>query len=231
MAGLGDLFHHVALAVLPGAVLDRVLGIFAGPEAEAVVMLAGEHDAPQPGSLDRADDLVGVEIGGVEDLLRLIAVAPFAIGERIDREVEEGVAFYLMPGELPGGWNRAKGGRRFGRGKQAAKQERNQGGKATGFHGGPPEDVVEEADCFRPRAFQSNCLAVSSQPSCGGCRRNVVWRKSGRRAVVGGGWNTEVPILRAIAAAMPLAYVAKRRPAAKGRPRRGGRLWTARVLR
>ena len=81
-------------------------------------MLAGEHHAPQPGLLDRADDLVGVEIGGVEDLFRLIAVAPFTIGERIDREVEEGVSLQLVPGQLPGGRNRAIGGRRLGRGKQ-----------------------------------------------------------------------------------------------------------------
>ena len=65
-------------------------------------MFARQHDAPQPGLLDGADDLLGVEIGRVEDLLRLIAVAPFAIGERVDREVEEGIAFQLVPGELSG---------------------------------------------------------------------------------------------------------------------------------
>ncbi len=80
-------------------------------------MLAGEHHAPQPGLLDRADDLVGVEIGGVEDLFRLIAVAPFPIGEGIDGEVDEGILLELVPGQLPGDGNRAISGRRLGRGQ------------------------------------------------------------------------------------------------------------------
>ena len=67
-AGVGNLLDHVALAAPPRAVLDRVLGVLAGPEAEAVVVLAGEHQPAHAGLLGRADDLVGVEIGGVEDL-------------------------------------------------------------------------------------------------------------------------------------------------------------------
>ena len=100
-AGVGNLADHVAVPPVPGAVLDRVLGVLAGPQAETVVMLAGEHQPAQAGRLGRADDLVGVEIGGIEDLLRFVAEAPFPVGKRVHAEMQEAINLPVMPGELP----------------------------------------------------------------------------------------------------------------------------------
>ena len=69
-AGLGAFFDNVALY---GRVLHRMLGIAARPQAEAVVMLGGEHQAFHAGALDRLDPLVAVEIHRVEAGLVLAA--------------------------------------------------------------------------------------------------------------------------------------------------------------
>ena len=117
-AGVGDLADHVALALFPRTVLDRMLGILAGPQAEAVVMFAGEDQPAQAARLGRADDLVGVEIGRIEDFLRFIAVAPFLVGKRIRAEMEEAINLQVVPGELPRTRHGTKGlggGRPMGR--------------------------------------------------------------------------------------------------------------------
>ena len=127
-AGVGDLPHHVALAVLPRAVLHRVLGVLARPEAEAVVVLAGEDQPAHAGLLGRADDLVGVEVGGIEDFLRLVAVAPFLVGEGVDGEVQEAVDLQVVPAELPRAGHGAIGLRRVGRVRRGAGKEENKNG-------------------------------------------------------------------------------------------------------
>ena len=82
-------------------------------------MLAGEDHAAHSGVGQRADDGVGIELFGVEQVGVFVAVAPFLVGEGVHREVEEGGEFQFMPGELPGagdgsvrrrGRNRACGG-------------------------------------------------------------------------------------------------------------------------
>ena len=63
---------------------------------ECSVYLLGQRQKPSwclqvsirprmPAAFGRADDLVGVEGGGIENRLRLVAVAPFLVGERVRR--------------------------------------------------------------------------------------------------------------------------------------------------
>src|SRR5205823_15082132 len=46
------------------------------------------------------DDLVGIEVRGMEDGRRFIAIAPFAVGECVHREMEEAVELHFVPVEL-----------------------------------------------------------------------------------------------------------------------------------
>ena len=55
------------------------------------MVLASKDQTAESGILDCADNLVGVEVRGVEKLLRFVAVAPFAISESIDAEMDEGI--------------------------------------------------------------------------------------------------------------------------------------------
>src|SRR5256885_17018466 len=79
-ARLGDLLHDVATE---RTVLDRMLGVARRPEAEAVVVLAGEDQSSHPAVARGAHDLVCVKIGGLEHLRRLVVVAPHEIRERV----------------------------------------------------------------------------------------------------------------------------------------------------
>ena len=133
-AGVGDLLHNVAFAVLPRAVLHGVLRVFARPEAEAVVVLAGEDDAAQARVVNRADDLLGVEIGRVEYRFLFVAVAPFTIGERVHREMDEGVALQLVPRQLPRRRDRAVWFGRLGGRKRSAIQREGQDSIEASFH-------------------------------------------------------------------------------------------------
>ena len=64
------------------------------------MVLAGEDDTLHARVLGGADDLVGVEVGRVEDLLALVAVAPFSIRERVHGEVQKAVELHLVPAKL-----------------------------------------------------------------------------------------------------------------------------------
>src|SRR5262249_17076415 len=108
-----DLLHHVALAALPGAVPDGVFRRFRRPEAEAVVMLAGENRAAHTARLQCGDDLIGIELRRIEDPRVFVAVTPLPVGEGVDPEVQESAGLYLMPGDLASGWQRTV---RHGRG-------------------------------------------------------------------------------------------------------------------
>jgi hypothetical protein len=63
----GDFFNDVAATVAPGAILHGVFGVFRWPQAEAVVMFAGEDQAFHSCSGCGAYDLVGVEMRWVEE--------------------------------------------------------------------------------------------------------------------------------------------------------------------
>ena len=94
-ARLGDLLHDVATE---RTVLDRMLGVPRRPQTKAVMVLAGEDQSFHPAALRCAHDLVCVKIGGIEHRRRLVAVAPLAIRERVDGEMQEPVELKLVPG-------------------------------------------------------------------------------------------------------------------------------------
>src|SRR5699024_10482417 len=85
---------------LKRAVLHAVLGVLARPQAEAVVVLRREDHALKARRLDRLDPLVAVELLRIEDRLILGALAPFAVRERVDAEMDERIALHLEPIEL-----------------------------------------------------------------------------------------------------------------------------------
>ena len=78
------------------------------------MVLAGENDFFHARRRERADNLLGVEVRGIEDLFRLITVAPFLVREGVHGEVQEGRDLQLLPLELPRAGNRAVGGGRRG---------------------------------------------------------------------------------------------------------------------
>src|ERR1043165_3167596 len=79
-----------------------MLGVARGPQAEPVMMLAREDQGLHAAMLRRLDDLIGIEGGRIEDLRRLVAVAPLAVGECIDGEMQKPVELERVPGQLPG---------------------------------------------------------------------------------------------------------------------------------
>src|SRR5436190_1411900 len=82
-AGVGDGFDDIALPVFPRGILYRMFGELRRPEAETVVMLAGQNQLLHACVTGGAGDLVGIEIGWIEDLFIFAAVAPFLIGKGI----------------------------------------------------------------------------------------------------------------------------------------------------
>src|SRR6267378_1650727 len=108
-----------------------MLGVARWPKTEAVVVLAGEdqpfHNAARRG----LNDMVGVKIAEIEDRLRLIAVAPLAVGKRVDGEMQETVELELVPGQLTGSGERGEGSRRIDT-SDRRPQPRERGARAHG---------------------------------------------------------------------------------------------------
>ena len=98
--GIRYLAHNIALSVLPWAVLDAVLGVGARPQAEAVMVLAGQNQRLHAGTFDCGDPLVGIQRIGVEQRRVFGAVAPLAVREGIHAEMGKGVKFKLLPCQL-----------------------------------------------------------------------------------------------------------------------------------
>ena len=98
--GLCQLAHHVALALFPGGVLHRVVGIRGRPHAEAAVVLGGEDDATHACLFADTSPLATVEVGGIEQLRVFIAEAPFLIGIRVQRVMDEGIHLHILPSQL-----------------------------------------------------------------------------------------------------------------------------------
>ncbi len=136
-AGVGNLAHHVPLTALPGAVLDRVLRVLRRPQAEAVVMLGREDQPLHACLLRRAHNLVGVERAGIEDRFRLIAVAPFLVGEGIHREVQKAIELQILPRPLSrAGQGAVRLGRvrRQGNARHVQADSRQQQSHCRAFH-------------------------------------------------------------------------------------------------
>ena len=62
-----DLLHDITSTVAPGAVLNRMLGVFRRPEAESVVMFASQNQAFHARRRCSPDDLIRIEIRRIED--------------------------------------------------------------------------------------------------------------------------------------------------------------------
>ena len=114
-ARLRDFTYDVALSVLVGRVLHRMLGIGAGPKAETVVVLGREDKPLEPCILDDLHQSVGIEVRGVEYRLGLVAIAPLAVGECIDGKVYECILLHTVPLQLPRRRHYAHRRRRLGR--------------------------------------------------------------------------------------------------------------------
>ena len=99
-AGIGKLTTDIALTILPRRGGNGVVRELGGPKAEAVVVLGGENGELEAGLFKGLGPLAAVEGGGIEDLGILFASAPFAIGEGVDAEVDEGRQLQLLPGHL-----------------------------------------------------------------------------------------------------------------------------------
>jgi hypothetical protein len=98
-----DLCDDVTFATFVGTPGDRMFGVATRPEAEAVMVLGGQDQLLEPTRLEGGYDLVGIEIGWVEDRGIFITRSPFAVRECVDREVYETVGFQVMPCTLPRG--------------------------------------------------------------------------------------------------------------------------------
>ena len=98
-----DLRDDVTFATFVWTPGDRMFGVAARPEAEAVMVFGGQDQLLEPTRLAAGHDLVGIEIGWVEDRGIFITRSPFAVCECIDREMYETVGFQGMPCPLPRG--------------------------------------------------------------------------------------------------------------------------------
>ena len=107
-ASRGYFLDHVTMAALPRTVLHRMLGIVTRPKAEAVVVFGRQDETLHSGLLGHRDNLIGVEGGRVEDLLVLVAITPFLVGEGVHGEVQEAIEFHLVPAKLPLGGHRTE---------------------------------------------------------------------------------------------------------------------------
>ena len=99
-AGIHELAHHVARAVAPWRGAHGVVGRPCGPEAEAVVVLGGQHHRPGAGGAGGAGPGARIERGGREEGRALSPVTPFAAGEGVDGEVHEDGDLFALPAEL-----------------------------------------------------------------------------------------------------------------------------------
>ena len=88
---------------------DRVFREAGWPEAKAIVMLAGEDQFLHARLPRDADDLAGIEVGRIENVLTLIAVAPFLAGKSIDGEMSKTDELHLLPLKLARAGHRPDG--------------------------------------------------------------------------------------------------------------------------
>ena len=110
--GVGEVAHHVALAVLPGAVRDGIVRIRRRPETEPRGVLDDELGLLEASVLERGDPLAGVEVGGIEQR-RLVdgGVAVLGSVEGVETEVQICRQLGALQGDLCRGWQRREAGR------------------------------------------------------------------------------------------------------------------------
>src|SRR5262245_16267595 len=77
-----------------------------GPETESIVVLRGEDHCSSAGGSSRTRPLARVETGRRKDGWALAPVAPLAVRERVDAEMEEQCQLVALPLELCTRWPR-----------------------------------------------------------------------------------------------------------------------------
>ena len=106
----GDLLDDIALAAAPGAAANGMVSGLGGPEAESVVVFAGENQPTQSNVVRNGSNRIGIEIRWIEQGLTFVAVTPFFVGESVHGEMDEAAIFEFVPLELAGGRDGAERG-------------------------------------------------------------------------------------------------------------------------
>ena len=107
-AGVGKLFQHVSLSVTPAAPGNRMAALRIRPQAESVMVLGRNYNAPHSGRLSRTGPLAAIQIRRTEKIFRLAAAAPFSTAESIGTEMAEHIVFHLLPFQLGTSGHRAE---------------------------------------------------------------------------------------------------------------------------
>ena len=81
-------------------------GGFCRPQAEIVMVLAGQHHPFEPGVRQRPDKVVRIEIGRMKQLLLFVSIASLFSSKSINCKMDEGVHLHVMPFKLRRGRNR-----------------------------------------------------------------------------------------------------------------------------
>ena len=100
-AGIRHLFHNVALSVPERAARNGMRGSFRLPQAEAVMVLAGQYKRSHSCALDSLHPLTGVKFGRIKNILILGTVSPLPAGICVDGKMNESVKLKLLMKELP----------------------------------------------------------------------------------------------------------------------------------
>jgi len=79
-----------------------MVGVFAGPQAESIMMLGRDNHHLHPGILKHPDPLPDIQLRRIKDGRVFGPVTPFAICKGIDGEMGKGNIFPLLPSQLPG---------------------------------------------------------------------------------------------------------------------------------
>src|SRR5262249_17932551 len=99
-ARVDEFAHDVAPAAAKRRARDGMVRCLCRPQAEAVVMFRREAHPAGTAGLRSPPPLPRVQLFGSEDRGRFLAVAPLAIGEGVDAEVQEQRELVTLPGEL-----------------------------------------------------------------------------------------------------------------------------------
>ena len=101
-ACLGEFANDIALAALPGGVLDGVFGISRRPHTETAVMLGCENDSLHTSLLAHARPLPTIKVLGIEQGWILVAITPFLVSVGVHRVMDERIHLHILPPELVG---------------------------------------------------------------------------------------------------------------------------------
>ena len=82
-AGVRQLTDNISVTVFPFAGFNTVIGIFARPQAETVMMFSGQNYTFDMGELAESRPLSAIKFLGIKQLGIFVAVSPFAVGKSI----------------------------------------------------------------------------------------------------------------------------------------------------